>query len=351
MSKFDQNMTIQTTFREKDIRFYSANSEYVSLHGVWYENGTYRRMPKDVAKTISHGVLYGHALPAGGRVRFVTDSDFVAVHVEYGTVENSPKFPVAATAGIDVYEKNDGIDMHVGAFAPPLDMGDIYESDMKLLGKGEREITLYLPLYSEVKALYIGVKENAIMKQAPAYTHKKPVVYYGSSITHGACASRPGNTYEAMIMRDLDCDYVCLGFGGNAKGEPEMANYIASLEMSVFVLDYDYNAPNAEHLKNTHKNMFETIRKAQPTTPIIIVSRPKALDKAEQLRFDVVKATYDEAIAKGDANVYFIPGYELIPEEVMESAKVDRVHPNDLGFYYMKKRIGKTLESILNHAK
>ena len=78
-----------------------------------------------------------------------------------------------------------------------------------------------------------------------------------------------------MISRALDCDYVNLGFWGNAKGEEEMANYIATLKMSAFVYDYDYNAPSAEHLQATHEKMFKIIREKQPNLPIVILSAPK----------------------------------------------------------------------------
>lgn len=338
MAKFDKNFLLQTKIERKDISFYSADDDCMSLHGIWYENGKYRRMPEEVAKTVSKGVYYGHALPAGGRLRFVTDSDFIAISVQYGSIENTSTFPVAGSAGFDLYENKNGKYVHLGVFAPPMDVSERYESEKKLAGRKERELMLVFPLYSEVKQLYIGVSDQATVKPAPAYKTEKPIVFYGSSITHGACASRPGNTYLCMASREKDFDYVSLGFGGNAKGEKEMAEYIAGLEMSAFVMDYDYNANNAEHLRETHERMFQIVRERQPELPIVIMSRPKLLTEKERERFDVVKATYENAVAQGDNNVYFIPGYELIPESVMESAKVDGIHPGDLGFYFMAKR-------------
>ena len=118
--------------------------------------------------------------------------------------------------------------------------------------------------------------------------------------------------------------------------------------MSAFVLDYDYNAPNAEHLKETHERMFRSVREKNPMLPILIVSRPNCMSEEERPRLQVIKATYENAVAAGDKHVYFVPGYELIPKEHMESAKVDRVHPNDLGFYYMAERIGEELKRIFS---
>lgn len=348
IEKFDKNMILQTSIGRKDVKFYSADSECMSLHGIFYENGKYCRMPDSVAKDVSPGIQYGGGLPAGGRLRFVTDSNYLAISVRYGNFETSSIFPIAATAGFDLYEKIDGKQIHLGTYAPPFDLKDYYESEKQLSGSGEHELTLVFPLYSEVKELYIGVAEDASMRPASDYTYSKPIVYYGSSITHGVAASRPGNTYLCQICRELDCDYISLGFGGNAKGEQEMADYIATLDMSAFVLDYDYNAPNAAHLLETHEKFFDIVRTARPEVPIIILSRPKLLTEAEEPRFDAVKATYTHAIEKGDKNVYFIPGYELIPEDVMESAKVDTVHPNDLGFYYMAKRVCRELRRVLS---
>lgn len=347
MAKYDKNMALQTTISRKDIQFYAADDACMSLHGVWYEDGKFRRLPEAVATTVSEGVHYGHSLTAGGRLRFITDSKYIAISVQYGSIENASTVPVGTTAGFDLYETVDGKQIHRGVFAPPLDVKDKYESEKELPGSGERELTLVFPLYSEVKALYIGVAEGSTVRPATDYTYQKPVVYYGSSITHGVCASRPGNTYPHQICRALDCDYVSLGFGGNAKGEQEMADYIATLDMSVFVLDYDYNAPSLEHLADTHERFFETVRKANPDLPIVIVSRPKLFTEVEKPRFNIVKATYDHAIARGDKNVYFVPGYELITEDVMDTAKVDLAHPNDLGFYFMAKRIGQELCRIL----
>jgi hypothetical protein len=132
-------------------------------------------------------------------------------------------------------------------------MQDGYESVIRFETRRKREITINFPLYSSVSALYIGLEENAVVEPSAGYKNKKPMVFYGSSITQGACASRPGNSYANIVSRTLGIDHINLGFSGNAKGEQTMADYIASLDMSVFVYDYDYNAPDPEHLQNTHQ--------------------------------------------------------------------------------------------------
>ena len=135
----------------------------------------------------------------------------------------------------------------------------------------------------------------------------RPLVFYGSSITQGGCASRPGNNYMNHACRWLDADFINLGFSGSAKGELCVADYIASLELSAFVMDYDHNAKSVKQLKETHEKFFKTIRAAQPNLPIIVVSGPRdgSYEPYRQRR-DIIKRTYDHAVAAGDKNVYFV---------------------------------------------
>jgi hypothetical protein len=348
IAKNDKNFLINSKFERNDIVFYSALSDSFSLHGVKYENGKFRRMPEKIAKTVSEGVYYSHALTAGGRLRFTTNSSFVAISVTYDCIEKSSHFSMNGMAGFDLYEEISETQKHMGSFTPPLETESHFESLIELQHSDCHHITINFPTYSAISELYIGLSEGAYVKPARPYQISKPLAYYGSSITHGACSSRPGNTYPEMISRALNCDYINLGFGGNALGEQAIAEYIADLDMSVFVLDYDYNAPDVEHLAATHKNMYRTVREKHPSVPILMISRPKPLLTEKELeRLEIVKTTYQDALDNGDKNVYFIPGYELIPENIIDSAKVDKVHPNDLGFYCMANRISKELREIL----
>ncbi len=119
-----------------------------------------------------------------------------------------------------------------------------------------------------------------------------------------------------------------------------MAQYIKDLDMSAFVYDYDHNAPNAEHLKKTHKRMFDTIRTANPDLPILMLSMPKFhLAADEEKRLEIIRETYETAVNQGDKNVYFISGRDLIGEDFAEIWSVDDCHPNDSGFASMAMAI------------
>lgn len=346
ISQIDRNFAVQTKLKLENVTFYDALEEPFSLYGVFYENGMYRRMPQDVAKSVSQGVYELHTHTAGGRVKFLTDSSYVAIHAVMPDIGKMPHFALTGSAGFDLCVGKR--EEHAATFIPWSTMDGGYESVVHFEGRAKREITINFPLYSSVSQLYIGLEDGALVKKASGYQYRKPIVFYGSSITQGGCASRPGNSYESMVSAALQADHINLGFSGNAKAEEEMAQYIKSLDMSVFVYDYDHNAPTLRHLEDTHQKMFLTIRESNPELPIVILSRPKyRLNEEEKQRLAVIQKTYTDALAAGDRHVYFIDGPTLM-KYAKGSGTVDGGHPNDLGFYSMAKVLEKPLKKILN---
>lgn len=348
ISRLDANFAVKPSIEKNGMHFFSVDEEPFSLYGVFKEGGCYRRMPESCAKLISGEVLSLSKNSAGGRVRFKTDSEHISVIVKMSSVGKMPHFALTGSAGLDIYEEHEGRERYAGTFIPPYGITDGFESTVGFSGRKTRGITIFLPTYSTVSELYIGVDAGSCFEKSAAYRMSSPVVYYGSSITQGGCSSRPGNTYQSIISRRLGCDFINLGFSGNAKGEPLMAEYIAGLDMSAFVYDYDHNAPSAAHLEKTHAQMFKIIRRAHPDVPVIILSRPKYyLTADEKRRFEIIKATYDSAAALGDANVYLIDGKTLMAD-ASDNGTVDNCHPNDWGFVCMAKAVGDVLEKALS---
>lgn len=351
IEKIDKNFGCGTKIEKDNIRFYDALCEPFKIYGIFYEGGKWRRVPEAVAKTVSEGVYALHANTAGGRVRFKTDSPYIAISAKMPTMGRMPHFTLCGAAGFDLYLNG----ANQGVFRPPFDASGGYEAiregyeyTAEYGTYGEvRNVEINFPLYSDVSELYIGVAEDSLILPPDPYKIECPVVYYGSSITQGGCASRPGTSYQAFLSRELDLNYINLGFSGNAKGEDEIANYIKTLDMSAFVYDYDFNAPSYEHLEATHERMFKIIREANPTLPIIIMSKPKpVLDSLNLKRLELIKKTYENAKASGDENVYFIDGRELM-EFAGKEGTVDTTHPTDLGFFSMAKRLSPVLKQIL----
>jgi len=340
ISKIDKNFEIKTNIDKTDIKFYNIKAEPFQIYGVKPENGRYRRMPEKVAQDVSEGVYYLHSQTAGGRVKFITDSSYIAISSVMDKIAQRAHFAFTGAAAFDLYDDNG----YIKTFVPPCDMEKGYESVIELGEKKLRNITINFPLYSDVLELYIGVSENAAIEKALPYKISTPIVYYGSSITQGACASRPGRCYQSIISRRFDCDYVNLGFSGNAKAEDEMIEYIKKLDMSLFVYDYDHNAPTIEHFEHTHEKMFKAIRSENPNMPIIMMSRPKVnLSEDEKKRLDIIEKTYKNALSDGDKNVYFIDGKTLM-ELCGDEGTVDGCHPTDLGFASIAKAVGDVIE-------
>ncbi len=343
IAEIDKNFAVQTEINKTDIRYYDVLEDPFKIHGVYYEDGKFRRLPEEVAKTVSPGVLRLHSHTAGGRVRFRTNSPYIAIVAEMPIIGKMAHFALTGSAGFDVYDGN----RYLKTFVPPFGIKGGFKSVAELGAAQMRDITIHFPLYSEITKLYIGLHENAVLEAPKPYTHEVPIVYYGSSITQGGCASRPGMAYENILSRRLDTDHINLGFSGNAKGEPEIAEYISGLNMSVFVYDYDHNSPSMEHYRETYEPMFRKIRDANPDLPIVCMGRPQYyLNDNIRMRLDHIRATVENSRARGDNKVWTLTGPELMAMTEGEG-HVDGCHPTDLGFMSMAKALGDLLETIL----
>ena len=346
LTEIDKNF-IPATIDKQDYLFRDCREEPFRIYGlIWpnEEDPFFTRMPRKVAKTVNDGVLSLCNCTAGGRVRFKTDSATVAIRAKMHNIYRGDHFPITGSAGLDLYA--DGI--YRGTFRPPFEITDGFESRVDLRGKGMREILIHMPLYSGVISLEIGIEPGSVLLPAEEYKYKTPVVYYGSSITQGGCASRPGNCYQNNISRHYDCDHVNLGFSGSAKAEETMIDYLISLPMSIFVMDYDHNAPTPEYLEETHYKMYRRFRDARPDVPIVMATMPKvtATDNSVRRRA-VILDTIAKAKAAGDENVYFVDGKEMMAMFGDDGGLVDDCHPNDLGFLCMARAFGEVIGKLL----
>ena len=343
----DQNFAVQTTIDHTGLCFYDVEQAPFQIYGTKMVDGCYRRLPESVAVATNNGVREMHTNTAGARVRFVTDSPRIAIRVVIDDFLLQPRTSVCGSASLDLYLNGE----YCNTFIPPHDplaVKNGYESVIETHLTKKAEVLIHFPLFANVTRLFVGVAEGSVIESAAAYRLDAPVVCYGSSITHGACASRPGNCYENILSRELDVDFLNLGFSGSAYGEDAIAEHIATLKMAAFVLDYDHNASTPASLGRHHERFFKIVRAAQPTLPILMLSRPQPRPNAEELeRLAVVRATYENALAAGDKNVYFIPGAELM-SEMKNEGLVDNVHPGDAGFWNMAKVIAPVLKKMLS---
>ena len=337
IERIDPNFRVEPAFSRDGLVFYDVTKPPFSLHGLLYEGDCFRRLPQAVAEAVSEEVALLSLHTAGGRVRFVTDSKRVAIHAVMHAIEKMSHFALTGSGGFDLFED----ERYLTTFIPPFGFTNGFSSQKVLESREERLLTMHFPLYSGVKELYIGVEEDTVVRPAPAFA-APPVVFYGSSITQGGCASKPGSAFPAMVGQMLNADHWNLGFSGSCKGEQAMADYLAAIPMSAFVCGYDHNAPTLGHLQKTHLSLVRAVREAHPDIPILLFGRPKAaLNDEEQARRAVVAATC------AAVNGIFIPNEALIPAEIASWATVDGVHPNDLGFYHMAKAVTGALRSSI----
>lgn len=358
----DPNMISVNTLTEPDIKLYDVRQSPFEIYGLYKPQSepVFKRIPDEVAKATSKGVMKLYLDTAGGRVRFSTDSPYIAIKAAFPFLDQKNHMSLLGSSGFDLYEDFDGeyvVSRFVGAFRPDLKGDTGFESVLRVPksdgGPQMRHFTINMPPYNHVDSLYIGLSESAAVAGGKKYINDKPVVFYGSSITQGACSSRPGMNYQNIISRKYNIDYLNLGFSGNGKAEIPMVEYLASLEMSMFVSDYDHNAPTHEYLRETHARMYDMIREKQPTVPYLMLSRPD-FDRDyrdSELRRNVVADTFRYAREKGDKNVYYIDGEGIFRGPDEDLCSVDGAHPNDYGFAKMADSIAEMMKRAMRKKK
>ncbi len=313
--------------------------------------GVFSRLPLSMLPSCSEGVQRLSACLAGACVRFSTDAEGLSLVWELTVETNMPHFAASGRSGMELFEETDEGTVQVVNLVPALVDGGrtcLRQSRYVSLRGGLRHYVLYLPLYNGLKTLLLGFPSGARVLPGRVPRIEKPIVYYGSSVTQGGCTNKAGSCYTTLLARRLDAAQINLGFSGNGKGEPELARYIASLDMSLFVLDYDHNAPSPEHLQATHEPFFRIVREAHPDLPVVMISRCDTKNpEATARRRDVIRTTYRHALEAGDRNVRFVDGGTLFGTGDRDMCTVDGTHPTDLGFLRMADGLEPVLRELL----
>ena len=335
----------------EDIKYINIKDYPILVRGVFYNEklNRYERMDNEIANSISGHLSFLNGCTSGGRIRFKTNSDKISLKVILGQVWGLSCYSKKHSVSFSLYVNN----RFYKLFSPDKSWNQqdnsSYESTISFEDNKMKNIDIYFPLYTFVKDVFIGVRNKSVIKKAKAYQYEKPVVFYGSSTTQGGCASRPGNSYDALLSQSLSFDYINLGFSGNCKAEKAMAEYISKLDMSVFVFDYDYNAETVEELKIYHESFYKIVRKAKPDLPIILLPKPNAEPNPIiwKQREEVIKKTYTNAIANGDNNIYYLDHKCLYNGFAPYAHTIDGCHPNDIGYYLIAKELKPLLKKLL----
>ena len=329
------------------MRTFGYNDYPIKIFGLplFEKNGKLERLPDEVIEKIPSLEFYGKRCP-GARLCFRTDSEKFTVKAKFKTLGPDAGMSVFSCQSFDVLVGDRQCPEFLGLVTPYNLQTFSFEATFTKKKKME-DVTIFLARNEKIEDIRIEIEDGALIEEPTPYKYK-PIVYYGSSITEGGCCSNVKNSYTSILSNRLDADFCCLGFSGSAKGEPAMADFINTLDMSIFVFDYDHNAPDAEHLRKTHEPFFKKIREVHPYLPIVIMTMPKEVYNAKNdERAAVIKQTYLNALERGDGNVYFIDGEEFYGPEERYLCSIDSVHPNSLGFLRMANIIEPTLRKIL----
>jgi lysophospholipase L1-like esterase len=349
---------IHAATEEPQLRWISLPSPQLEVNGLpWYSenSGELFRLPVKLMDTFRREVWDLAKSPSGARIRFRTDSPVVAIRVEYPSPPNMKNMHAFGQTGIDLYA--DGVYYSTATADKDAKPGKVYEHiyfDVRDSARAEREIVLYLPLYKPAKVISIGIDKEAKLDRARSFAAAKPVVFYGTSITQGGCASRSGMSYQAILGRKLNLDFVNLGFSGNGKGEPEVAKVVAGIDASAFVLDFAQNNQTVESLREVYQPFVEAVRARHPDTPIIAITPIYAAGEAWNAKSaatkdgmrELIRKVVAQRIAGGDRNIQIIEGTDLIGPSRVDGL-VDGTHPNDLGFQWMAEGISGRLRQVL----
>ena len=296
----------------------------------------YERLP-DSLRNISRKPLWALGQNSAGlALRFRSNSTTIAAKWEVLLDRNMNHMTPTGIKGLDLYCLQDGKWVFVNSGRPS---GKVNEATIiSYMKPVEREYMLYLPLYDGVTSLSIGVDSLAEISgpEVQLPVREKPVVFYGTSILQGGCASRPGMAHTYIISRWLNRECVNLGFSGNALLDLEIAEVVAGVDASVYVLDFVPNA-NVQQMKERADKFYTIIRSRHPDTPVIFLEDPifthTRFDQriAEEVaqKNETVNAIFQSLKKRGEKNIYMISSKDMLGHD--GEATVDGVHFTDLG--------------------
>jgi lysophospholipase L1-like esterase len=337
-----------------DAQHVAFPDERLTVNGLaWFaeDKPVLRRLPARLKESFRKPVWDLAQHPSGGRVRFRTDSSRVGIVASNPGTGTMHHMTSIGQSGFDLYVNGE----YLNSAWPDKDAKIAKEWAVGKAGE-LREMTLYLPLYKGVSIKEIVLDKDARIEPPKPFALPKPVLHYGSSITQGGCAENPGLSAQAIVSRWLNVDFVNLGFSGNGLGEPAVAQAVAEVDASAYVLDY-WGNPSPEVYRETLPGFVATIRAKHPETPILVTgpyyftaesTSPEMKAKQDEKR--AIAREFVEARRKaGDARISFVDGLEMLSREHAEGL-VDGVHANSIGFYFCAKGLEPHLRKALGLA-
>jgi len=330
-----------------DTVWYDARCFTIEGKGWTDTDSTFDRLPLRAKDLVPEKVWRLSRNSAGISVDFSTDSKFILVNWTLNNAMISlPHMPATGVSGVDLYRRtgNDSwIFVGNGRPSPTLTSSSVFKDSLK--EKAESDYILYLPLYNGVKKLEIGIPKDKNISPAGLFNKEKlPILFYGTSITQGGCASRPGLVHTSIVQRKLNNRVINLGFSGSGKMEIEMAHLISEVDASLYILDCLWNMTD-ELVRDRVEPFVRYLRSKRPETPILLVEDSKYNYSSPSPKSKILMGIYEKMQKEGLENIYFLEGKELLGSD--GEGTVDGVHPNDIGFQRHAKEFIRVIKGIL----
>ncbi|MFT7678367.1 MAG: lysophospholipase L1-like esterase [Planctomycetota bacterium] len=297
------------------------------------------RLPLKAKEAVRDRVWSLGLQSAGLHVDF--ESNASEIHARWSLTSETlamKHMPASGVSGLDLYVRDGTVWRWLGLGQPTEQLGNVARLAKGLAPKW-RTYRLYLPLYNGVSALELSVPAESELRAIPPSDTPRPlpIIFYGTSITQGACASRPGMTHAAILGRRLDRDVINLGFSGNGRMEAELGLLLAEIPAAAYVLDCLPNI-NAAQVAERTQPFVEALRLARPKTPILLVEDRSYgyafLEESAQQRNEssraALRAAHAALLEAGVRGLYYLPGANLLGSD--GEGLVDGSHPSDLGF-------------------
>ena len=338
---------------KENVRWYDVRLVDVEGQGWTDLKAPFDRLPAKAEKTVRPAVWGLSRHSAGILARFTTEATTIKAKWTLTSDRLAmPHMPATGVSGLDLYVRTDQGWRWLGV-GQPLAQTNV-ATLVADIPKAKRDYLLYLPLYNGVSSVEIGLpEESPLEKSAPRPEgQREPIVLYGTSITQGGCASRPGMVHTAILGRKLNRPVINLGFSGNGQLEKEVAELLAELDPVVFVIDCLPNV-SAKEIAERTEPLVQILRQSQPETPILLVEdrtySNSFLIPQKQERNDTSRAAFNAAYQRlqkaGVKNLHYLEGEKLLGADGEDT--VDSSHPTDLGFLRQAETFEKALMPIL----
>ncbi len=279
-------------------------------------------------------------------------ADAPEIFIRYQTLNENlamPHMPATGVSGLDLYGKSDDGWHFAATYKPAAQTATVRLAWS--LAPGRRRYLINLPLYNGVKSLELAVPTSAFIAPVSGPTENpKPILFYGTSVTQGGCASRPGMAFTNILARRLARDVLNFGFSGQGRMEVEVVRFLAEIDSAIFIFDCVANT-SAELLTERTAPCVKVVREAHPKTPILLLDQRRwahaALIPDLQNEFDekrpALKKQFD-TLRAGDENLHYFTG-DFIGAD--GEATVDGSHPTDLGMVRYADSLEPELKRLL----